>query len=70
VAGDTQMQTETDRILARLRTQFGRTWELWVVYQATARGVIWCARRHDDHQYVVNEDTAGALELRLASEEA
>jgi hypothetical protein len=63
------MRNETEVILARLRARFGRTWQLWTVLPALG-GTIWCARRHDDHQYVVNEDTAEALELRLASEEA
>jgi hypothetical protein len=61
------METETSRLLGRLRALYGATWQLWVIYPS-AGGTIWCARRHDDHQHTVNEDTAEALELRLKSE--
>jgi hypothetical protein len=61
------MHSEIDRHLDCLRARFGRTWQIWVIYPALG-GTIWCARKHADHQYVVNEDDPAALELRLASE--
>jgi hypothetical protein len=56
-----------DEIIARLESAWP-AWHVWYVPKA-AGGTIWCARRHDDHQYVVNEDTTEELELRLASED-
>jgi hypothetical protein len=63
------MRNATEEALARLRAIYGATWQVWTVPRAILP-TLWCARRHDDHQHWVNEDTPADLELRLASEES
>ena len=50
--------TDAERVAA-LEAQWP-DWELWLVHQVIG-GTAWCARRRDDHKWVLNAGSAGEL---------
>lgn len=54
--------------LTRLETRFPG-WECWTVrtFDGMRNGVVWCARRRDDHRVVINEASEGELAAAIGS---
>ena len=52
--------------LAQLRADWP-LWEFWIVRRLYG-GLVWCARRHDDHKRVLNADSAEHLAEYLEDE--
>jgi hypothetical protein len=52
--------------LAALQADWPR-WEVWTVHRYIG-GTVWCARRRDDHQKVINADSPGHLGEYLEAE--
>lgn len=53
------MTAATDLIVAEFERERPR-WEIWVVPRVQG-DTVWCARRRDDHQTVVNAGDPGTL---------
>jgi hypothetical protein len=62
------MPNPTDDAVAQLAADWPR-WEIWTVRQYIG-GTVWCARRHDDHQRVLNAGTPAELIEMLEGEAA
>jgi hypothetical protein len=60
------MQNFSDPKIAELEREWPN-WQFWLV-PAYIGPTAWCARRHDDHQRVLNADSARELAEMLEAE--
>jgi hypothetical protein len=43
-------------------------WQVWVVHRVYG-GNVWCARRQDNHRFVINEDSPENLSAAISEAE-